>query len=144
MTRQEREAFLAGLHIGVLSLPDRGRGPLSAPVWYTYEPGGEIVFVTGRSSRKAALLKDGGRVSFVVQAEALPYKYVSVEGPVTGIETADTDADVRPIAHRYLGSENGDAYIEATRDGDPRGEIVVRIQPERWLTVDYAKQFAAS
>jgi hypothetical protein len=83
-------------------------------------------------------------VSFVVQNEALPYQYVSVEGPVTGIETADTDADVRPIAHRYLGQQNGDAYIEATRDSDPRGEIVVRIQPERWLTVDYAKQFPAS
>lgn len=144
MTRQERETFLAGLHIGVLSIPDERRGPLAAPVWYVYQPGGEIVFVTGRSSRKAALLESGGRVSFVVQNEALPYQYVSVEGPVTGIEAADTDADVRPIAHRYLGQQNGDAYIEATRDSDPLGEIVVRIQPERWLTVDYAKQFAAS
>ena len=144
MTRQEREAFLAGLHIGVLSISDAGRGPLSAPVWYAYEPGGEIVFVTGRSSRKAALLESGGRVSFVAQSEALPYKYVSIEGPVTGIEPADTEADVRPIAQRYLGQQNGDAYIDATRDSDPGGEIVVRIQPERWLTVDYAKQFATS
>jgi nitroimidazol reductase NimA-like FMN-containing flavoprotein (pyridoxamine 5'-phosphate oxidase superfamily) len=144
MTRQEREAFLAGLHIGVLCIPDAGRGPLSAPVWYAYQPGGEIVFVTGASSRKAALLQPGGRVSFVAQSEELPYKYVSVEGPVTGIEPADTEADVRPIAHRYLGQQNGDAYIDATRDSDPGGEIVVRVQPERWLTVDYAKQFPTS
>ena len=144
MTRQEREAFLAGLHIGVLSISDAGRGPLSAPVWYAYEPGGEIVFVTGRSSRKAALLEPGVRVSFVAQSEALPYKYVSIEGPVTGIEPADTEADVRPIAHRYLGQQDGDAYVDTMRDGDSGDEIVVRIQPERWLTVDYAKQFATS
>lgn len=142
MSRQEREAFLADIHVGVLSIPDAGRGPLSAPVWYAYRPGGEIRFVTGRSSRKAALLEPGGRVSLVVQSEALPYQYVSVEGPITAIDPADTESDARPLAHRYLGVETGDAYIEATRGQDPRGEILVRIQPERWLTVDYAKQFA--
>ena len=38
MTRAEREAFLAGVHVGVLSIPEPGRGPLAAPIWYGYEP----------------------------------------------------------------------------------------------------------
>ncbi len=48
MTRAEREAFLADLHIGVISIADGEHGPLTCPVWYAYEPGGEIGLVTGR------------------------------------------------------------------------------------------------
>jgi nitroimidazol reductase NimA-like FMN-containing flavoprotein (pyridoxamine 5'-phosphate oxidase superfamily) len=50
MSRAEREEFLAGLHVGVLSVasPD-GRGPLTAPVWYTYQPGGTVNVSTGGS-----------------------------------------------------------------------------------------------
>ena len=37
MSRDERERFLAGVHVGVLSVasPDGG-GPLAVPVWYAY------------------------------------------------------------------------------------------------------------
>ena len=51
MTKQEREAFLAGVHVGVISIPEPGRGPLTVPVWYSYDPGGELRVVTGRTSR---------------------------------------------------------------------------------------------
>lgn len=36
--------------------------------------------------------------------------------------------------------ELGDRYIEDTRGG--AGNVLVRMRPERWLTVDYAKQDA--
>ena len=40
MSRAEREEFLAGLHVGVLAVASAGvAGPLTVPVWYTYEPG---------------------------------------------------------------------------------------------------------
>ena len=52
MTRQEREGFLAGVHVGIISIPEDGRGPLTVPVWYTYEPGKELHVTTGRTSRK--------------------------------------------------------------------------------------------
>jgi PPOX class probable F420-dependent enzyme len=144
MTRDEREAFLAGLHVGIVSLADAGHGPLTVPIWYAYEPGGELRFVTDRDSRKGRLLAKGARVSFCVQTETPPYKYVSVEGPVVGVEPADRERDTRPLAHRYLGQELGDRYIAATAsDRDAGGSVLVRIRPERWLSVDYAKQFSA-
>ena len=143
MTRAEREAFLADLHIGVISITDGEHGPLTCPVWYAYEPGGEISLVTGKTSRKAAALRAVKRVSFLVQSEDLPYKYVSVEGPLTTLENADLDKDVRPIARRYLGREGGDAYLEATRGEGEDTDLLVRIRPERWLTVDYTKRFQA-
>lgn len=144
MTRDEREAFLAGLHVGIVSLSEPGRGPLTVPIWYAYAPGGELRFVTDRGSRKGRLLSQGVRVSFCVQTETPPYQYVSVEGPVVAIEPADRERDARPLAHRYLGKELGDRYIEATADDrGAGGSVLVRIRPERWLCVDYAKLFSA-
>jgi hypothetical protein len=44
MTREEREQFLAGVHVGVLSVvSEGGGGPLAVPVWYSYQPGGPVV-----------------------------------------------------------------------------------------------------
>lgn len=141
MTKDERQAFLADVHVGILSVPRDGAGPLTCPVWYAYEPGGEIVFVTDAKSRKAALLSPGTRVSFCAQREEMLPKYVAVEGPVLAVEAADVEA-VRPIAHRYLGAEIGDRYLEQTRQGpDAPQEIRVRIRPERWLSADFAKRF---
>ncbi len=74
MTREEREAFLAGVHVGVLSLNQEGCGPLTTPVWYAYKPGGEVQIITERASRKGKLLKEGLRVSLCAQDEAPPYK----------------------------------------------------------------------
>ena len=69
LTREERERFLSEPHVGVVSLADGDRGPLSSPVWYTYEPGGDIVFCTRLETRKAKLLAPGARASFLVQVE---------------------------------------------------------------------------
>jgi nitroimidazol reductase NimA-like FMN-containing flavoprotein (pyridoxamine 5'-phosphate oxidase superfamily) len=144
MSRSEREAFLAGVHVGVLSIPEERRGPLTVPIWYGYEPGGELRLVTERASRKGRLLVRGKRLSLCVQSETPPYQYVSVEGPVVALEDADVERDVRPLARRYLGGELGDRYVEATGGTEARGgSVLVRVRPERWLSVDYRKQFAS-
>jgi PPOX class probable F420-dependent enzyme len=140
MTRSERERFLAGVHVGVLSIPRPDGAPLSAPVWYGYEPGGDLWLLTGPESRKGRLLRVGSRVSMVAQQEALPYAYVAVEGTVTDIAPADPETDLRPMARRYLGEQGGDAYVAQT-GGEP--SVRVTVQPDRWLTVDYAKARAS-
>src|SRR6266545_2274434 len=116
MTKEEREAFLADVHVAVISVAEDGHGPLVVPIWYSYEPGGEVRIITGRTSRKGELLERAGRFSLCVQAETLPYKYVSVEGPIVAVEAVDLERDGRPLARRYLGTELGDRYIEDTRD----------------------------
>jgi PPOX class probable F420-dependent enzyme len=144
MTKQEREAFLADVHVGVISIPDEGRGPLTVPIWYAYESGGELRVVTARGSRKGRLLARAGRFSLCAQTETPPYKYVSVEGPIIATEAADLERDLRPLAHRYLGAAMGDRYIENTRDAHEQAEnVLIRMRPERWLTVDYAKESGA-
>ena len=142
MTKAERETFLADLHVGVISIAEEGRGPLTAPIWYGYEPGGDLWILTERSSLKGRRLQEAGRFSLVAQIETPPYKYVSVEGPITSIEKPDLERDERPMAHRYLGPELGDGYIAATRGDGETDNILVKMRPQRWLTTDYSKQFA--
>ena len=105
MTRDEREAFLAAVHVGVLSADEPGRGPLSVPVWYLYEAGGEIVIVTRPEARKARLLGLGARVSFCVQSEEMPPKYVTIQGRVVSAAPADVARDLKPIVRKYLGAQ---------------------------------------
>jgi nitroimidazol reductase NimA-like FMN-containing flavoprotein (pyridoxamine 5'-phosphate oxidase superfamily) len=138
MTRQERERFLADLHVGIISIPEDGRGPLTVPVWYAYDPGEEVRVVTARASRKGRLLGRVRRFSLCAQTETPPYRHVSGEGPIVAIETADVERDLRPLAHRYLGAAAGEAYIATTQE-EHADNVLIRMRPERWLTVDFAK-----
>jgi len=140
MTNTERERFLAEVRVGMISIAEDGRGPLTVPIWYGYTPGGELYVWMEKASRKAFLLQRAGRFSLCVQTEQRPYQYVSVEGPITAIEPVDLEREARPIAHRYLGVEAGDAYIAKSAIAITSGEqIVVRMRPERWLTADYTQ-----
>lgn len=138
MSKAEREAFLADTRVAIISIADAsGRGPLTVPVWYSYSPGGPIRFVTGRGSRKARLLRDAGRVSVCVQTETPPYKYVSIEGGASFGEP-DFERDIRSMAHRYLGEQMGEMYLQTTAD-ERAANVLVTVTPERWLSVDYTK-----
>jgi len=135
MSPAEREAFLADVHVGVLTVSvGDGRGPLATPVWYNYQPGGQVTVTTGGNSRKTRAITAAGRFSLCAQYEALPYKYVTVEGPAV-IEPSEL-ADRIAIARRYLGTEGGDAWIAANPDGD---DVTIRMTPEHWQTADFGK-----
>jgi PPOX class probable F420-dependent enzyme len=135
MSREEREEFLAGVHVAVLSVASvDGRGPLAIPVWYTYRPGGTVNVITGDGTRKAAAIRAAGRFSLCAQDERPPYKYVTVEGPVT-IEEAARDERLE-LARRYLGAEGGDAFVSANPTA---GQITIRMTPEHWLSADFGR-----
>jgi uncharacterized protein len=136
MTREEREEFLVGVHVGVLSVASAdGGGPLAVPVWYAYQPGGTVNVITGGDTRKATAIRAAGRFSLCAQDERPPYRYVTVEGPVT---TEELGHDERlELARRYLGLEGGDAYVAANPAG---GLVVFRMTPEHWSAVDFSKE----
>ncbi|HEX4214393.1 MAG TPA: pyridoxamine 5'-phosphate oxidase family protein [Candidatus Dormibacteraeota bacterium] len=140
MTPTEREAFLADLHVGILSVADQGgRPPLSVPIWYMYEPGGGLSFITGRGSRKVPLIRSAGGFTVCVQTEVQPYRYVTVEGSLTVVEDT-SDADRRAMADRYLGREEGGRYFASTPPDEVRESVTIRMRPERWLTADFSRQ----
>jgi nitroimidazol reductase NimA-like FMN-containing flavoprotein (pyridoxamine 5'-phosphate oxidase superfamily) len=140
MTIEERQAFLAETRVGIISIPEEGRGPLTIPVWYNYQPGGEVCVWTSPETRKARLLANTQRISFCVQETTPPYyKYVSIEGPFT-ILKVDLERDIHQLAIRYYGPENGERYFFDVSKGENwKKDILICIKPERWLTVDYSK-----
>jgi len=133
MSKATREAFLADVHVGVFCVNRDGDAPLASPVWYLYEPGGDVEVVIGASSQKAALVKAAGRASLCAQQEGYPYRFVTVEGAVS-IDSVDRDLRFR-MASRYIGDELAKGYVEQTTD---RESVLVRITPERWRTNDYS------
>ncbi|PPJ17590.1 pyridoxamine 5'-phosphate oxidase [Nocardia nova] len=136
MTRTEREKFLAELHVGVIAVERPDRAPLAVPIWYGYEPGGEVVLWTDAGTLKERLIRAAGRFSITAQVEQPPYRYVTAEGSVTAIDAASPEV-VRAIAVRYLGPEEGAAFAEQNLGPD---SVVIRMRPERWLSTDYSKE----
>jgi nitroimidazol reductase NimA-like FMN-containing flavoprotein (pyridoxamine 5'-phosphate oxidase superfamily) len=134
MSVAEREAFLADLHVGVVSIARDGRGPLTVPIWYDYTPGGNVWMLTGPASLKGKALNSVSRISLCAQTETPPYRYVSVEGTFS-LRTPE-NGELEAMAIRYLGEERGKAYAEGSSGHD---DIVVELTPENWLTIDYGK-----
>ena len=144
MTEQERQEFLAGPHVAVLSIArDGGRAPHATPVWYAYEPGGDVTFFTGtqgRRSRKAELIGKAGAVSMTVQQEEFPYRYVTVEGTVVSEDRPPSAEQALAVARRYLPEQHARGFVEAEL-GHPAPEFVLfTVRPDRWLTFDFAAE----
>ena len=129
---RDRELFLAEPHIAALSVsagPDRG--PLTVPIWYQYEPGGEAWVLTEAAA---------GRFTLMVNRVAPTVRYVSVEGPVTRT-VPETDELLREITERYLPPDKAEAYIEFARANFGE-QVAIYLRPQRWLWSDLGSEFA--
>ncbi|MQY30379.1 pyridoxamine 5'-phosphate oxidase family protein [Nocardia aurantia] len=135
MTPAERSAFLAEPHVGVIAVERPDRAPLAVPIWYGYQPGGEVLLWTEAGSVKERLIRAAGRFSLTAQVEQPPYRYVTAEGPVVGIAAADPGT-ARAIADRYLGAAEGAEFTTANLGPE---SLIIRMRPERWLSTDYSK-----
>ena len=137
MNREERETFLAGLHVGIIAINEAGRAPLAVPVWYTYEPGGEVQVLMQADSRKMVGIAASGRFSLCAQDESAPYKYVMAEGPVTNVRPYDREVELLAMATRYLGEQGGREYVDGAADFG--SGVMVSMTPEHWASTDYGK-----
>ncbi|GAA3552733.1 pyridoxamine 5'-phosphate oxidase family protein [Amycolatopsis ultiminotia] len=131
----EREALLAAAHVSVLSVAaEPGRAPLTTPIWHSYTPGGEVTVLTTPHLRKARLIDAAGRFALCVLAPG-GLRYVSVEGPVTGVRPV-TEADRLAMAEHYLPAETAAGYVRLTYD-QQSGNVAITMRPERWNTGDF-------
>lgn len=141
MTEHERQAFLADRHVGVLSVArDDGRPPLSVPLWYGYEPGGDVIFFTGSGARKIALIRTAGVASLCVQQELPPYKYVTVEARLAGMDQPPTADQLLAVSRRYLPEDQAQGMVSGMLADGGRGLVLVTLRPDRWLTADFSDE----
>ena len=144
MDDSTRDAFLLERRLGTLAIARVGKGPLLAPIWYRYTPGGTVDICMGGSSAKARRLRAVGRASMSVLDEGQPYRYVTVEGPVTVEDLGEaTHDEILAMSTRYLGAKGGARYTsdfmenlktDTLHDDHGTTEVLVRITPQNWRT----------
>ena len=144
LTERERQAFLAEPHVAVLSVARNGdRPPLTAPVWYGYEPGGDVTFFTGtqgRKARKIGLIQRAGVLSLCVQREAFPYRYVTVEGAVVRANRPPAAEQMLAVVRRYLPEADAQAFVEAELERLDSELVLFTVRPHRWLSFDFGDE----
>ena len=144
MTEGERREFLAGRHVGVVSVArGDGRPPHSTPVWYAYEPGGDISFFTGTQglrSRKAGLIREAGVLSLLVQNEEFPYRYVTIEGTVVGEDRPPSTEQVLAVVRRYLPEEQAQWFVDSELRQPSSEFVLFTVRPDRWLSFDFSEE----
>jgi uncharacterized protein len=142
MSRTARQQFLSDLHVGVLSVATGpSGGTLAVPIWYDYSPERGVWVITSEVSPKGKALAATGRYSLVVQDEAIPYKYVSVEGPVVEVRPVDHEGDLLPLSIRYMGDDAGTAYAEKYAAATTGTDRVYTMHPEHWASSDMTSLF---
>lgn len=135
LTVRERELFLAEPHIAALSVSaGPGRGPLTIPIWYQYEPGAEAWILVEAGSRKVPLIEMAGRFTLMVDRVVPTIRYVSAEGPVTRV-VPGTGEQLREISERYLPAEKARAYVELA-ESEFGEQVAIYMRPRRWLSSD--------
>ena len=143
MNVDERDAFLAELHVAVLAVASGNkRPPLAVPVFYRYEPGGDFSFFTnteGRSARKVELIRDAGVVSVTIQKEDFPYKYVRVEATVISIDQPAPFDGAFNVARRYMPEEMARGFVQSELDRADSKFTLITVRPERWDSHDFSK-----
>ena len=143
LTDDERDAFLTEPHIAVLSVAsDDGRPPHTVPLFYGYEPGGNLTFYTqthGRIARKTRLIEAAGAVTLNMQKPAYPYRYVTVEGTIVGTDRPPSREQMLAIVGRYLPARGAAKFVD-TELGHPEQRLILfTVRPDRWITFDVTK-----
>ena len=141
LSDHDRQEFLAQPQVGVVSVAsDDDRPPHTVPVWYAYEPGGNLSFFTntqGLQSRKDQLIEKAGVLSFSVQHGEMPYRYVTVEGTVVGADRPPSAEQMFAVVRRYLPEDAAQGFVEGELAHPASRLVLFTIRPDRWLSFDF-------
>jgi nitroimidazol reductase NimA-like FMN-containing flavoprotein (pyridoxamine 5'-phosphate oxidase superfamily) len=146
MPEDERQNFLAGIHVGIFSLAQDAQAPLSLPAWYAYEPGGDLRLFLPPGDPRTPLARRLPRASLCVQDEMPPYRYVTVEGRIVSLVPADREQDYWPLILRYLPEMWAQAYLNYTWPADQdlsQAMLLAHLRPEVWHAVNYHQDYIA-
>jgi PPOX class probable F420-dependent enzyme len=108
---------------------------LLSPVWHEWHDGGFNVWIE-QQGVKARHLRRDPRVTIVVAESDLPLRAIEVRGSARFVEVGVSETALR-IASRYIGPEEGAAYVEPLRGAD----VIVRIEPGDLRAWDFADEY---
>lgn len=134
LEKEQLDEFLKDSNlIGTLATLDRDGRPYQVPVWYEWD-GTYLWIVSKPRAEYVENLRRNPNLSVCIARGQLPYVRVSIQGEGTLIETGrDWIPMGRRMATRYLGSEEGNAYIDKTQNWK---RIYIRVTPVRIISWD--------
>ena len=145
MTDAARDTFLRNRRVGVLSIARNGKPPLASPVWYDYDGTCFRIHVEATSAKAKLVGRVGTeQVSFTVQSEVPPYRYVVAYGTASLRPTGNASLRQR-VARRYFGRLVGDMYLaEEEKRGITTDTLrLIEIVPERFVSYDFRPEAGA-
>jgi PPOX class probable F420-dependent enzyme len=138
LTKPQRERFLRGRYVAVLTTLGADGTPVPTPIWYLYRDG-SFYFRTASNAVKAENVRRDPRVSICVQDERAPYKAVVAYGRAQ-IDAQQAWLD-REIPRHYLGFIGAIGYERTAREAVQQGpEIALIVRPDRWSSFDFAAE----
>lgn len=102
--------------------------PQVTPVWVDFD-GKNVLINTAKGRVKTRNLEREKRVALSIADPENPYRYVGIQGRVTGMTEAGADAHIDKMAMKYMGKEK----YPLRASGEVR--VIVTIAPDKVFTM---------
>jgi PPOX class probable F420-dependent enzyme len=134
LTVEDLGTFLQEPLVAVLATLRKDGSVLLSPVCHEWRDGGFNVWIT-EEDVKAKHLRRDSRATIVVAESQQPYRGVEIRGVVQLLDE-DVVEVAADIMGRYLGSEEGGAYVK----GYPGTHLIARLEPGNLRAWDFADE----
>ncbi len=121
--------------VAILATLRRDGTVLLSPVWHEWRDNGFNVWIE-QQDVKARYLRRDPRMTILVAESDPPFRAIEVRGPARFVEMDVSETALR-IASRYIGPEEGAAYVEPV----PGADVIVRIEPGDIRAWDFADEY---
>jgi PPOX class probable F420-dependent enzyme len=134
LTIEDLDGFLDEPLVAVLATVRQDGSVLLSPVWHEWRDGGFQVW-TGANDVKTRHLRREPRASILVAESTYPLRGVEVRATAQIVEQDAIETAIR-IAGRYLGPEQGEAYVRKVGGND----VIIRVEPGDVRAWDFADE----
>lgn len=107
--------------------------PRNVPIWFHWD-GKDVVLGTPPRAPKLTALRTNSQVSVTIDEHVWPYKILYLRGVASIDMLDDVSPEYAMAAERYMGPEQGKAWVEQLR-GQPHARI--RVTPQWANIIDF-------
>ena len=112
--------------------------PRVVSIWFHWD-GTDLVMGTLPGAPKLKALRTGDRVAITIDTNDPPHHVLSIRGTAEVTEAKGVVPEYAQAAVRYLGKEQGEAYVGLLPPAIRMGRIAVR--PEQVVVLDFETRF---
>jgi hypothetical protein len=116
--------------------------PRVVPIWFHWN-GKEIVMGTPLTAPKTKALMKNSRVAVTIDTDSWPHRVLQIRGTARLETLAGVVPEYASAAERYLGQEQGKAWVENVKKMFPK-MVRISIRPEWVSLIDFEKRFPSA